>query len=333
MSLLNVICLSPSFGSTSPSSVKAIEAAGGELVWRTQGAEDWTPPGHPPELADAVALIVGTQPVDAEMIAAAPNLRIVAKHGAGVDNIDVEAATRAGVVVTNAPGANATAVAELVMGLVLGLSRGIVHQDDRVRSGRWGVPIGRALEGSTLGIVGMGRIGRLVAARAAAFEMEIVAHDELVAGTPGAAEDPWAYVDLSTLLSTADFVSLHVPLLPETEGLISTDALNSMKSSAFLINASRGKVVDEEALDRALTDGEIAGAALDVFEKEPVEPSHPLVAQRERTILTPHMGAYTDRALAKTSDVTATNIAAALGGTTPPDALNQPEPWRGATAG
>lgn len=322
-----VVCLSPSFASTSPESVSLIESAGGEVVWQPGGPEDW-PSRAASVLSDAAALIVGTQPVDARVLEAAPELTIVSKHGAGVDNIDIDAASRAGIVVTNAPGANAPAVAELVLGLMLGLARGIVLQDRRVRAGRWEFTVGKALEEATLGIIGMGRIGRLVAARAAGFGMHLLAYDVAAVGS-GEDGVSWTPVDLDTLLAESDFVSVHVPLLEETRGMIGAEALSRMRPSAFLVNAARGGVVDEAALDRALAEGQIAGAAMDVFEREPLEPSHPLVSHDDRTILTPHMGAYTDRALAVTSEVTARNIAAALGGEWPPDAINRPGVWRG----
>jgi D-3-phosphoglycerate dehydrogenase len=320
-----VVCLSPSFGSTSPESVDVIESAGGRLVRQSAGRSEWTDE-FTATMAEAVALIVGTQTVDAELIAASPQLRVIAKHGAGVDNIDLEAATAAGVAVTSAPGANATAVAELVLGLIIGLARGIPAEDRRVRRGEWRVAIGKALEHSTLGIVGMGRIGRLVAARARAFDMTVLAYD-----VADPEENPvgWEYVGLEELLERSDFVSLHLPLLPETTKLIDAKALGRMKNTAFLVNAARGGVVDEKALDLALAEGQIAGAALDVYESEPIGPDHPLVARSDVTILTPHMAAYTDHALAVTSQITAANVVAAMEGTLPPQSLNRPSPWRG----
>lgn len=318
----SVVCLSPSFGSTSAESVAVIEAAGGQLVWQRIDSDEWRA-ASTSILGDAIALIVGTQTVDAKMIAASPKLRVIAKHGAGVDNIDIAAATAAGIYVTSAPGANATAVAELVLGLIIGLARGIVQQDRRVRRGDWAVSIGKALQHSTLGIVGMGQIGRLVAARALAFDMKVVAFDVMI-DPEAAGEADWEYIDLESLLERSDFVSLHLPLLPETRGLIDARALARMKSSAFLINAARGAVVDEDDLDRALEDGQIAGAALDVFEQEPIGSDHPLVDRVDQTILTPHMAAYTDYALAVTSEITAQNIATVLRGGPPPDRLNEP---------
>ena len=263
------------------------------------------------------------------MLAAAPNLIVVAKHGAGLDNIDIETATAKGVAVTGAAGANAGAVAELAMGLLLGLARGIVLQDSRVREGSWSVATGKALEGSTLGIVGVGRIGRLVALRAAAFGMKVLAFDVAIDEEASLPEDPWTFADLDTLLRESDFITLHIPLTAETDGLIGEQALSMMKPTAYLVNTSRGGIVDEAALVRALSDKRIAGAALDVFATEPVAPSHPLILERERTILTPHMGAYTDRALTETSLVTARNVVAALQGAWPPQAVNRPEVWRG----
>jgi D-3-phosphoglycerate dehydrogenase len=321
-----VVCLSPSFGLTSATAVESVEAAGGRLVRQTAPRDEWSEDFRA-TLAAAPALIVGTQTVDAALIEAAPRLTVVSKHGAGVDNIDIEAATAAGIAVTSAPGANATAVAELVLGLLIGLARGIVGEDRRVRRGEWRVKVGKALERSTLGIVGMGRIGRLVATRALAFDMQVLAHD--VTPPPREGTAPWTYVPLEELLERSDFVSLHLPLLPETRNLVDAAALARMKPTAFLINAARGGVVDERALADALAGERLAGAALDVFEGEPVTPDHPLVAHEDRTVLTPHMAGYTDRALAVTSEIVAESVVAALGGTLPPHTLNRPEPWRG----
>ena len=321
-----VLCLSPSFATTTAQPVEELESAGARLILARGSDAARTVETH---LAEASALIVGTDPVDAAMLAAAPNLIVVAKHGAGLDNIDIETATAKGVAVTGAAGANAGAVAELAMGLLLGLARGIVLQDSRVREGSWSVATGKALEGSTLGIVGVGRIGRLVALRAAAFGMKVLAFDVAIDEEASLPEDPWTFADLDTLLRESDFITLHIPLTAETDGLIGERALSMMKPTAYLVNTSRGGIVDEAALARALSDNRIAGAALDVFATEPVAPSHPLILERERTILTPHMGAYTDRALTETSLVTARNVVAALQGTWPPQAVNRPEVWRG----
>jgi D-3-phosphoglycerate dehydrogenase / 2-oxoglutarate reductase len=321
-----VLCLSPSFATTSAQPVEELESAGARLILARGRHAEGTVRTH---LARASALIVGTEQVDAAMLAAAPNLVVVAKHGAGLDNIDVDAATAEGVAVTSAAGANAGAVAELAMGLLLGLARGIVFQDSRVRGGSWSVATGKALEGSTLGIVGVGRIGRLVARRAAAFGMKVLAFDVVIDDGTSRSEDPWDFADLDTLLRESDFITLHVPLTAETDGLIGERALRMMKPTAYLVNTSRGGIVDEAALARAISDHRLAGAALDVFATEPVPPSHPLILERERTILTPHMGAYTDRALTETSMVTARNVVAALKGTWPPQAVNRPAVWRG----
>jgi phosphoglycerate dehydrogenase-like enzyme len=320
------VCLSPSFGLTSATALGTVESAGGQLVRQSAPRDEWSDDFRS-TMAEAAALVVGTQTVDAALIEAAPHLTVIAKHGAGVDNIDIEAATAAGIAVTSAPGANATAVAELVLGLVIGLARGIAGEDRRVRRGEWRVKIGKALEHSTLGIVGMGRIGRLVATRALAFDMQVLAYD--VAPPPPDETPPWDRVPLEQLLERSDFVSLHLPLLPETRNLIDAAALARMRPTAFLINAARGGVVDEAALAEALDQDRLAGAALDVFADEPIGPDHPLVAQTDRTLLTPHMAGYTDRALAVTSEIVAASVAAALGGTLPPHTLNRPDPWRG----
>jgi len=318
-----VLCLSQSFGRTSPEALATLESAGAVLVRSVLSDEKIDD-----RLREAAALIVGTENIDAALLDRAPNLVIVCKHGAGIDNIDVDAATKLGVAVTSAAGANAVAVAELTMGFIIGLARGIVYQDSVVRSGGWGVHIGRSLQGSTLGLVGIGRIGQLVAARAASFEMEVLAHDVV----PDPPQGPWQLRSLEELLAESDFVSVHVPLTAETRSLIGAEQLSLIKPTAYLINAARGGIVDGTALGRALADGAIAGAALDVFEEEPPPLGTPFFEMRDRTILTPHMGAFSDRALAATSVVTSKSVVDALGGVLPAEAANNPEQWRGRRA-
>jgi D-3-phosphoglycerate dehydrogenase / 2-oxoglutarate reductase len=303
-----VVCLTPTFGTTTTKAERLLAEAGANLT-RVDPSDRVV---RDRELTDAVAVIVGTSPFDRETMSRARMLRVIAKHGSGVDNIDLEAAAELGVIVTNAPHANSVAVAEFTIGLMLATARGIVDCDRRLRGGEWKLHIGRQLSGATVGIVGLGAIGRLVASRSRAFGMHVLYHDPV----PAPAADDWERVALAHLLERSDFVTLHVPLLPETTGLIDHAALQRMRPTAFLINVSRGGVVDEAALARALSQGSIAGAALDVFSEEPLPARSPL-AHEERAVLTPHTAAYTEEALAATSVSVSESIVAVLSGQAP----------------
>lgn len=236
-------------------------------------------------------------PITAAIIARMPRCRIIARYGIGVDTIDVEAATQAGVIVTNNPTYCIEEVAEHTMALLLACARGVGLYDRRVREGRWDTADGKPLfrlAGRTLGLVGFGNIARRVAAQAAAIGMHVVYADPYV--EQGRFEVPGTRVELDALLAAADFVSLHPPLTPATRGLIGDTALARMKPGAFLINCSRGPVVDTEALVRALDAGRLAGCALDTTDPEPLPPDHPLRG-RDNVIITPHVAWYSEQSL------------------------------------
>jgi phosphoglycerate dehydrogenase-like enzyme len=305
------VCLTPSFGSTTEAAEELLRSAGIALVRVDPG----DPARVEEEIREATALIVGTQVVGRELLARAGSLRVIAKHGAGVDNIDLEAAADRGVRVTYTPGANSVAVAELTMGLILSLARGIVDADIDVRAGRWSVRVGRQLAGSTLGIVGLGAVGRIVAERAAAFDMTVIYHD--IVGTAGPHPSlPWERVPLAELLERADFVTIHTPLTAATTRLIDDAAVRRMRPTAFLVNTARGGIVDEDAVADAVATGRLAGAAFDVFSEEP-PPTGAAVLRSPRTVVTSHMGAYTDASLASMSLTAAESIVAVLSGKTP----------------
>lgn len=242
---------------------------------------------------DAIIVRSATQ-VDAEVIEHGLKLKIIARAGAGLDNIDVAFAQEQGIVVVNAPDANTVAVAEHTMGLLLSLARRLPRADLSLKEGKWEKKalVGTGLKGKTLGIVGFGRIGREVATRAQAFGMKILVNQKRK--TPEALLENVTSVDLHALLQASDFVTLHVPLKPETEKMIGAAELAQMRPTAYLINTARGDVIDEEALLHALNAGQIAGAALDVFVQEPA-PNSALV-QHERVIATPHIAASTEDA-------------------------------------
>ena len=245
------------------------------------------------------AIIVRNQTkITAELIAEAPDLRIIARAGAGLDNIDTEAASAAGVVVSYTPNENSLSVAELTMGLIISLARNVAVADRDIRNGKWNRALytGCELSGKTLGIVGIGRIGTLVAQRAKAFGMTLIAHDKFVVTTaPQYAELGVSFVELDELLAEGDFITVHLPLLADTRGLFSWERFTQMKPSAFFVNTSRGEVVDEAALAHALETGKIVGAALDVRESEPPMKGDAMV-NSGKVVLTPHIAAFTHEA-------------------------------------
>src|SRR5438552_2855521 len=247
-------------------------------------------------LHDADALIVRSAVfVTAEMLRGAPRLRVIGRAGVGVDNIDLEAATKAGIAVMNTPGANAVAVAEHTLALMLALARHIPRAESTTRAGKWEKKSlqGTELRGKTLGIVGLGRIGLEVAKRARAFGMRIVAHDPFVAAAM-AREHEIELAELDAVYAVADYLSLHVGLTSQTAGMINEKALDKMKRGVRIINCARGELVDEPALAAAVKSRHVAAVALDVFTQEPPKDS-PLLAL-EQVLATPHIAGSTDEA-------------------------------------
>ncbi|MBW3632338.1 MAG: phosphoglycerate dehydrogenase, partial [Chloroflexi bacterium] len=273
---------------------------------------------------DADALVVRSETeVSEAVLSTGRNLRVVARAGVGVDNIDVSAATRAGVLVLNAPGANAVSAAEHAIALLLAVTRQITIADVSTRAGRWERKQMRPIDlrGRTVGIVGLGRVGSQVARRLRAFEMRILAYDPYV--TPQRfTELGAAPVDFETLLQTADVVTFHVPENSETFHLLNREAISHLKPGAIVINAARGGVVDEEALAEALADGRIRGAGVDVYPHEPAIES-PLF-QIPTAVVTPHTGGSSAEALAAVGEVISTTTLAALRGEAVPNAVNLP---------
>jgi D-3-phosphoglycerate dehydrogenase / 2-oxoglutarate reductase len=276
-----------------------------------------------PLAADADALLLGLDRCDASVFAAAPRLRVVSRFGAGVDTVDLEAAARHGVTVTTTPYANTIAVAELTLGLLLTLARDLPTAIATARAGGWARSPGWELDGKTLGLVGLGRIGRAVAARAAAFGMHVIGHDPYVDDVPTVAS-----VSLDELWATSDAVSLHLGLDPRTRHLVDGAALARMKPSAVLINTSRGGLVDEAALAEALRKGTIAAAAADAFDREPPVDS-PLL-ELPNFVPTPHLGAATREAARRMGEAAARNVVAVLTGLGEADAVASLGPRRSA---
>lgn len=257
-----------------------------------------------------------TEPIDAAVLdAAGPQLKIVANVAVGYNNIDVPACRARGVVVTNTPDVLTNACADFTWGLILAITRRLGEGERAVRAGAWGgwaldYMLGMELRGKQLGLVGVGRIGRAVAAKAPAFGMTIAYADQVPSDIPGAVQMP-----LDRLLSTSDVVSLHVPMTPETKHLFDKKSLARMKRTAYLINTSRGPVVNEEALAWALKERLIAGAALDVYEKEPE--IHPGLMTVENVLLIPHLASATTETRTAMADLAVSNAIAVLNGQAP----------------
>jgi len=280
------------------------------------------------ELVDRIreydAIVVGMEKITEAVLNAAIRLKIIAKHGAGVDNIDMEAATRKGVPVVSAPGANSDAVADLTFGLFLSLARSIPLADHSVKEGKWPRMVGIQVNGKVLGIIGLGQIGKKVAQRAAGFDMKILACD-LVKDQSFARRWGVTYLPLEEVLAQADFLSIHIPLGPSSRRLIGEKELRLMKEGSFLVNISRGSIVDEDALYLALKERWIRGAALDVFAQEPPV-DHPLL-KLDNLISTPHMGGYTYEALRETGMICVQAIVDILNARRPKNVIN-PDVWR-----
>jgi glyoxylate reductase len=268
-----------------------------------------------------------------DILDAAPHLRVIANHGVGFDNVVVDELNKRGIVCCNTPGVLNGAVADLTLGLMVGLARRMIDHNSFVGAGQWGnstpAGLGFDLAGKTLGLVGFGRIGRTVAKRARGFDMNIVFHDQFT--DPGE-DDDCKYLPLDDLLAQSDFVSMHTNLSPETTHLISTRELGIMKDSAFLINTARGPVVDTEALAVALNNDVIAGAGLDVIEAEPPVGNEAILSAKN-TILLPHVGSATVETRQAMLQMALDNLLAVLGGNEPracvnPESLEKAYPRR-----
>lgn len=255
---------------------------------------------------DALVIRSATQ-VTAAVLAAAPNLRVIARAGIGLDNVDVEEATRRGVMVVNAPQSNIISAAEQTLALLLAQARNIPQAHADLIDGRWERSKweGVELAGKTIGLVGLGRVGSLVAARAAGFGMRVIAFDPYVSAERAKEMGVEIMPTLEALLVQSDFVTIHLPRTPETEGLIGEKELRMIKPGARLVNTARGGIVDEAALSKALEDGHLAGAALDVFAEEPLPATSPLYDMRE-VLVTPHTSGlgprYWERAMQQFTD-------------------------------
>jgi len=274
---------------------------------------------------DALATLLSDK-IDAEVFDMAPKLKIVAQMAVGFDNIDVQEATKRGIYVTNTPEVLTDTTADFAWALLMAVARRIVEADKYVRTGQWKVGWhpsmlqGRDVHGATIGIVGAGRIGFGVARRAKGFNMKILFYD--VVPRPEMEKELGAKsVDLDTLFKESDFVSIHVPLMKETHHLVNAEKLKLMKKTAYLINNSRGPVVDEKALYEALKEGRIAGAGLDVFEQEPTPMDNPLL-KLDNVVVAPHISSASYETRSRMAEMVAENLVAFFEGRKPPNLVN-----------
>jgi glyoxylate reductase len=307
---------------------------GMKIIKERFDAEVWPEYGPPPKEeiirkarnVDALVTLLSDK-IDAEVFDAAPKLKIVAQMAVGFDNIDVAEATKRGIYITNTPGVLTETTADFAWALLMAIARRVVEADRYVRSGQWKVSwhpsmlLGRDVYGATLGIVGAGRIGTAVARRAKGFNMRILYYDVVPMPPEIEKELDAKRVDLDTLLRASDFVSIHVPLIKETYHLINEEKLRLMKKTAYLINNSRGPVVDEKALYKALREGWIAGAALDVFEQEPTPVDNPLL-KLDNVVVAPHISSASYETRSRMAEMVGENLVAFFEGKTPPNLVN-----------
>jgi len=275
------------------------------------------------DIARYEAVIVRTAELDAAVIDQADNLEVIAKHGAGLDNVAIDAASARGIVVCNTPGANARSVAEHAIGLLFAVKRNLLPADESVRAGEWdrGSFTGRELTGDTLGLFGFGAIAREVADLAQGLGLDVLTYDPYVADNDIPARVR-RVSEFDSLFEHCNVVSIHVPLTEQTHGAVSTDELTALGPDGVLLNTSRGAVVDEDALVEALESGTLSGAGLDTFETEPPGPDNPLY-DRDDVVLTPHVGGVTTDALARMSTRAAANVRRVYDGEIPESTVNR----------
>ena len=267
-------------------------------------------------------MIAGLDDINKEVISRAKNLKVISRYGSGYDRVDIEAAKKEGIYVTNTPGANSSSVAELTIGLAIATARSIPHANTETKKGAWPRLKGITLEDKVFGLIGLGNIGKEVAHRLKGFDCELVACDSYK-DTEFEKKHNIAYCSLDDLLAKSDFVSLHLPVTPETSGMVNKEFLGKMKEGAILINTSRGELIDEDALYESLGKGQLRAAALDVFSKEPPECDNPLLSL-PGVVATPHMGAATDMAANEMGRIAMEDCIAVLKGEKPKYIIVEP---------
>jgi D-3-phosphoglycerate dehydrogenase len=317
-----VLVTARTFGRDDPALRRELEAAVAEVRYNELGR-----PLEATELraslTDVDGVIAGVDRYDEAAISAAPRLRAIARHGVGTDGVDLDAARRRGIVVTNTPGANSEAVAELAIGMMFALARRIPQQHAAARSGSWRAVQGVQLAGRTVGLLGLGRVGSAVARRAAALGCEVVGFDPAV-DTAEARAMGARLATTNDVTAVAHFLSLHLPVTAETTNLVEAGFIAGMRKGAFLLNTGRGELVVEEDLVEALERGALAGAALDALREEPPPPDHPLLA-RDDVIVTPHTGAQTAEANVAMGRLALDDLLAVLAGRPPRHPVGVPD--------
>ena len=288
-----VLVTPTSYGRSDASLRSDLEALVGEVIYN--------PAGHPlseDELRDLLpnvdGMIAGLDFITARALESANRLRVIARYGVGTDRVDLAAAESRGIVVTNTPGANSTSVAELTVALIFAMLRNIPRADAATKQGDWPRLSGSTLTGKTLGLLGLGAIGRAVAKMLSGFECRIIGFDPMVS-VDAAAEWGVTWMERDAVVAAADILSLHLPVLPQTQDMVDAAFIAGMKEGAYLVNTARSELVMEDALLHALQSGKLAGAALDTFRDEPPQPDNPLLGL-DNVIATPHTGAHTDGA-------------------------------------
>ena len=307
---MKVLITSRSFGKIGDSAKKILEDAGIEIDNISVGFDQAHFEKIIPEYD---ALIIGAHDFSEADMERCPELKIICKHGVGLDNIHVNKAKELGIAVCNAPGTNSNAVADLALGLMLSVCRKISHSAALVREGVWKSHIGEDVCGKTLGLLGFGAIAKGVARRARGFGMKILAYDPFVTQLPEEFEGWVELCDMDKVITSCDILSVHIPLTPETKNTISTAELAKMKQGSYVINTARGGIVNEMALYEALKSGHLNGAAMDVVESEPMTPEHPLLSL-DNVVVTPHIAMYSKEAINAVSLICAENVVACLTG-------------------
>ncbi len=292
---MKVLVTPRSFSSTSEKPKKILEDKEYELIYNDK-ERPYTKEEMIDLIKDVDGIIVGIDYLGKEVIEKAERLKVISKYGVGIDNIDIEEAVKNDIVVTNTPTANSQAVADLAFALILSLARRIPEANNSTKSGKWNKFIGNSVNKKTLGIIGLGKIGKAVVKRAKGFDMDILAYD-VYPDQEYAKKHNVNFVELSELYKKSDFISVHVPLNSKTENMIGKKEFRIMKNSAFLINTSRGGIVNEDDLYETLKNKEIKGAAMDAFINEP--PKNSPLRELENIIMTSHNGAYTEEAIEK----------------------------------
>lgn len=316
-----VVVGSRSFGQLSDVGVKLLNGAGFD-VWRIPPEER---PLDESKMVEIVArenpevVVTGAEPITKQVLEAGPNLRMIMKHGVGVDNIDIQTATTLGILVANAPGTNTEAVADMTIAMMLALLRGVYNAVQSTKSGGWERFVGHDLGELTIGVVGTGKIGLAVIRRLGGFGSDVLAYD-IVHNQDLLSHPKVRYVEMAELLQDSDVVTLHVPLVADTKAMIGRNELEMMKPTAYLVNLARGELVDEVALFEFLQQKRIAGAAVDVYAVEPPK-SSPLIGL-DNVLSTPHIAAYTYESMEHMSRICAQTIIDAMRSIACPNILN-----------